>query len=81
MIRFFLTIIIITLLVRKNQKHYYFNSKIISNKYNLSELRYIYYDNNNMIRKDKMIILNSDIEEIIEILEECFNKKIKIKGK
>lgn len=63
--------------IKKASKDYYFNYKQISDKYNLYELNYIYYDKYNQIRKDKMIILKSDLEEIMDILEILFNSKIK----
>jgi hypothetical protein len=80
MIRFFLLLIILYFLciyIKKASKDYYFNYKQISDKYNLYELNYIYYDEYNQIRKDKMIILKSDIEDIMNILEILFNSKIK----
>lgn len=83
MIRFFLFVFIIIIIIKfisKNKLHYYFNYKLIDTKYNLCELNYIYYDNNNIIRKDKMIVIKSDCENIIEVLEDCYLNNIKIKG-
>ena len=80
MIRFFLLLIILYFLCiyfKIACIDYYFNYKQISDKYNLYELNYIYYDEYNQIRKDKMIILKSDIEDIMNILEILFNSKIK----
>lgn len=80
MIRFFLIFLILLFLckyIRYANKDYYFNYKKISDKYNLYELNYIYYNKYNQIRKDKMIVLESDLNEIINILEIMFNNKIK----
>jgi hypothetical protein len=80
MIRFFFFLILCYFLykyIKKASRYYYFNYKQISDKYNLYELNYIYYDEYNQIRKDKMVVLKSDIEDIINILEILFNSKIK----
>lgn len=80
MIRFFLLFIMLYFLckyIKRASKDYYFNYKQISDKYNLYEINYIYYDKYNQIRKDKMIVLKNDVEDIINILEILFNSKIK----
>ena len=82
MIKIFLMPLILYIVfyyIRLRKNDYYFNYKIIDEERNLVLLNYIYYDQDKIIRKDKMIIPESYALDIINAFEECFNKNISIK--
>lgn len=82
MIKFFFIVFAIFLTIfyiKKRKNDYYFNYEIIDKEKGFVKLNYIYYDEFKNIRKDYMIIPESDVLEIIDILEICFYEEISIK--
>lgn len=82
MIRFFVFIIIVFIAFCKYyKKSPFFNIEVISKKYNLVNLKYIYLNDYNYIRKDNIILLYEDALEISNVLEDCYINKIKLNFK
>lgn len=79
MYKFFIWIIIIlfvSVYYKKYKCKWYFNYHLISKKYNLVMLEFIYYNDKNEIKKGKMIVPKDSVLNLIEVLEQCFLEKI-----
>lgn len=81
MYKFLLWIIIILIssaYYKKCKCKWYFNYRLINNKYNLVQLEFIYYDSKYNLKKGKLIVPKDSANSLIEILELCFLEKISL---
>ena len=82
MIRFFFVIIILFLTfnyIKKVNKNYFFYIKKINEQYNIVVLNYVYL--NEYIEKSTLLVLKEDVEDLINILEDCYINDIRLKRK
>ena len=86
MIRFlFLVILLVSiyLYIKYHEQHPYFKVELISKKYNLANLQFIYLNKSDYIEGSNMILLLEDAKELMDVLEDCYidNIKLEIKRK
>ena len=77
MVRFLFVFIIIFLVIKyikKVSKKYYFYATYIKNKYNLIAFNFI--NLNNKLEKNYIVILMEDLQDFINIFEECYISEI-----
>lgn len=82
MIRFFFVIIILFLTfnyIKKVNKNHFFYIKKINEQYNIVVLNYVYL--NEYIEKSTLLVLKEDVEDLINILEDCYINDIRLKRK
>ena len=85
MIRFLFIIILILavyLYLKYYEHHPYFFIKRINHKYNLVELNFFVLNKRYYIEKEKLILLEEDANDLIDVLEELYidNIVVDLKG-
>lgn len=79
MIRFFIWLSLILISIsyyKKYRCNWYFQTKLVDEKYNLVLIEFLYYDKKLNIKKGKILVPKDSSSEMKELLEEHFLEKI-----